>query len=115
MTASPVGPLMRPEIATSLRREAGHEWSRVEVAAALLKSLHREYRALLANAAAGRDDIIRRFEECSSYARGRNVHVEEDGGYDGITAGLDGRGFLRVDTASGIRTVLSGNVRAKNQ
>ena len=100
------------EIATSLRRESGRDWSRVELTAALLKSLHREYRALLADPAAGREDILRRFEQCSSYARDRAVHVEEDGGYDGVTAGLDDRGFLRVNTASGVRTVLSGAVRA---
>ena len=33
------------EIATSLRIETGTEWSRVELCAALLKSLDREYRA----------------------------------------------------------------------
>ncbi len=32
--------------------------------------------------------------------------------FSGITAGLDPRGFLLVDTGSGIRTVLSGGVRA---
>jgi len=100
------------EIATSLWRETGRNWSRVELTAALLKSLHREYRALLADPVAGREDILRRFEQCSSYARGRAVHVDEDGGYEGVTAGLDPRGFLRVDTASGTRTVLSGAVRA---
>lgn len=84
----------------------------MDLTAALLKSLHREYRALLADATAGRKDILRRFEQCSSYARGRAVHVEEDGGYEGVTAGLDERGFLRVNTASGVRTVLSGAVRA---
>jgi BirA family biotin operon repressor/biotin-[acetyl-CoA-carboxylase] ligase len=100
------------EIATSLRLESGHDWSRVELTAALLKSLHREYRALLVDGPAGREDILRRFEQCSSYARGRTVHVEEDGGYEGVTAGLDPRGFLRVDTAAGTKTVLSGTVRA---
>jgi BirA family biotin operon repressor/biotin-[acetyl-CoA-carboxylase] ligase len=37
--------------------------------------------------------------------------VEEDGGYDGTTAGLDERGFLLVETDRGLRTVLSGGVR----
>ncbi len=100
------------ESATSLRRETGRDWSRVELTAALLKSLHREYRAFLADPAAVSEDILRRFEQCSSYVRGRAVHVEEDGGYDGVTAGLDSRGFLRVNTDSGVRTVLSGTVRA---
>ena len=34
------------------------------------------------------------------------------GGYEGITEGLDDRGFLLVRTQSGLRTVLSGDVRA---
>ena len=100
-------------VATSLRLETGREWSRVEVAAALLKSLDREYRALVENPRAARESIHRRFEERSSYARRREVHVEEDGGYDGITEGLDERGFLRVRTEQGLRTVLSGGVRAR--
>ena len=40
------------------------------------------------------------------------MHVEEHGGYDGVTAGLDERGFLLVRTADGMRTVISGGVRA---
>jgi len=42
--------------------------------------------------------------------RGRKVRVEENGGFDGVTAGLDARGFLQVRTAQGIRIVLSGTV-----
>ena len=100
-------------IATSLRLETGRDWSRVEVAAALLKSLDREYRALLESPREACESIYKRFEERSSYARGREVHVEEDGGYDGITEGLDERGFLLVRTPQGLRTVLSGGVRAR--
>ena len=48
------------EIATSLKSETGTEWSRVELCAALLKSLDREYRSLLHDAGA-RDAILRRF------------------------------------------------------
>ena len=40
------------------------------------------------------------------------MRVEEDGGYEGVTAGLDTRGFLQVETRNGLRTVLSGGVRA---
>ncbi|MDT8071131.1 MAG: biotin--[acetyl-CoA-carboxylase] ligase [Terriglobia bacterium] len=100
-------------IATSLRVETGREWSRVDVATALLKSLDREYRALLDNPRGARESIHKRFEERSSYARRREVHVDEDGGYDGITEGLDERGFLRVRTEQGLRTVISGGVRAR--
>src|SRR5271165_1958968 len=98
------------EVATSLRIETGTEWSRVELCAALLKSLDREYRSLLEDAGA-REEILRRFEESSSSVRGRKVRIEENGGLTGVTEGLDERGFLRVRTAEGLRTVVSGTVR----
>jgi len=98
------------EIATSLKGETGTEWSRVELCAALLKSLDCEYRSLLRDAGA-RDAILRRFQEHSSSACGRRVRAEENGGIEGVTEGLDGRGFLQVRTAEGLRTVVSGTVR----
>jgi BirA family biotin operon repressor/biotin-[acetyl-CoA-carboxylase] ligase len=101
------------EIATSLQMETGTEWSRVELCAALLKSLDREYRALV-NDAGARDSILRRFEQASSSVRGRSVRVEENGGIEGVTEGLDNRGFLQVRTADGLRTVVSGTVRLCN-
>jgi BirA family transcriptional regulator, biotin operon repressor / biotin---[acetyl-CoA-carboxylase] ligase len=98
------------EIATSLKIETGTEWSRVELCAALLKSLDREYRSLMQDAGA-RDAILRRFEQSSSSVRGKKVSVEENGGLAGITEGLDERGFLQVRTPEGLKTVLSGTVR----
>jgi BirA family biotin operon repressor/biotin-[acetyl-CoA-carboxylase] ligase len=98
------------DIATSLRIETGTEWSRVELLAALLKSLDREYRSLGEDAEA-RDAILRRFEESSSSVRGRKVSIEENDGLAGVTEGLDERGFLRIRTAEGLRTVVSGTVR----
>ena len=97
-------------IATSLRIASGREWSRMELGAALLKSLDREYRDFLGNADA-RKSILRRFEEHSSSVRGCKVRVEENGGFEGVTEGLDGEGFLRVRTGSTLQTVLSGTVR----
>jgi BirA family biotin operon repressor/biotin-[acetyl-CoA-carboxylase] ligase len=97
------------EIATSLRIETGTEWSRVEICAALLKSLDREYRSLVEDAGA-RDAILRRFEESSSSVRGRKVSIDENGGLAGVTEGLDERGFLRVRTADGLRTVVNGTI-----
>ncbi|MGH9579662.1 MAG: biotin--[acetyl-CoA-carboxylase] ligase [Terriglobales bacterium] len=98
--------------ATSLALESGRTWSRAELAAALLKSLDREYRALAGREApAAREALLQRFQERSSYARGRLVRVEENGGFEGITDGLDPRGFLRVRTEHDWRTVLSGAVR----
>ena len=102
--------------ATSLRLATGRVWSRVELAAALLKALDREYRALTsADSAAARESVLRRFVESSSYARGKAVRVEENGGFEGITDGLDAHGFLKVRTEQGWRTVLSGGVRALEQ
>src|SRR3712207_8831961 len=59
--------------------------------AALLKRFDREYSALQANASRGNAgfDILRRLTHASSWIRGKRVHVAEDGGYTGITAGLD--------------------------
>jgi len=99
-------------IATSLRIASGHEWSRVQLAAALLKSLDAWYRRLTDGGADARSAIFRKFEERSSFTQSRFVHVDEEGGYDGVTEGLDNRGFLLVRTESGLRTVLSGGVRA---
>ena len=97
--------------ATSLRLETGRTWSRVELAAALQKSLHREYRAIVSARAKALAEIIRRFEDASSSARGRRVRVEEEGGYEGVTEGLDAGGFLQVRSGDSVRTVISGGVR----
>jgi len=99
--------------ATSLRLATGSEWSRVELAAALLKSLDREYRNLMQGPNA-RESILRRFSENSSWVNGKDVRIEENGSaFEGTTAGLDQRGFLQVRTAKGTQTVLSGTVRER--
>ncbi len=99
--------------AVSLRMATGSEWSRVEVAAALLKSLDREYRDLLEQPDA-RQSILRRFAEHSSWVKGKPVRIEENGSHvEGTTEGLDDRGFLQVRTAEGVQTVLSGTVRER--
>jgi BirA family transcriptional regulator, biotin operon repressor / biotin---[acetyl-CoA-carboxylase] ligase len=95
--------------AISLGMASGTDYSRLQLCAALLKSLDREYRNLL-EAPGARDSILQRFAERSSSARGARVHLEEDPGFQGVTEGLDARGFLQVRTAQGIRTVLSGTV-----
>ncbi len=100
-------------IATSLRLEAGQRFSRVELVAALLRSLDREQALLQDGVDAARQRILRRFEEHSTYCCDCKVTVEEDGGYEGVTRGLDDRGFLRVETSRGMRTVLSGGVRKR--
>jgi BirA family biotin operon repressor/biotin-[acetyl-CoA-carboxylase] ligase len=106
------------DVATSLRIESGRQWARLELAGALIRALDREYRGLLRamnspirTPALRFEPIIRRVESRSSYAQGKLVHVEEDGGYSGVTDGLDPRGFLRVRTDRGMRMVISGSVR----
>jgi BirA family transcriptional regulator, biotin operon repressor / biotin---[acetyl-CoA-carboxylase] ligase len=104
--------------ATSLRLECGKECSRLEMTAALIRAVDREYRALLRamespirTPALRFEPIMRRVESRSSYATGKLVHVDENGGYTGTTDGLDPRGFLRVRTDQGLRIVVSGSVR----
>jgi len=98
--------------ATSLRLITGSEWSRVELVAALLKSLDREYRNLTA-ASGALESVLRRFAEHSSWVRGKSVRIEENGSsFTGTTEGLDPRGFLQVRTAQELTTVLSGTVRS---
>lgn len=100
------------EIATSLRIETDREWSRDDILVALLKAFDREYKALLTEANARRS-IIERFERLSSYAHDARVEVDDHGAaqFSGVTEGLDERGFLRVRTSEGMRTVFSGGVR----
>ena len=99
--------------ATSLRLVTGGEWSRIELVAALLKSLDREYRQLLDDPDA-RESILQRFAASSSWVQGKQVRIEENGSaFEGTTEGLDPRGFLRVGTPHGMQTVLSGTVRER--
>lgn len=103
------------EVATSLGLVRGEWLEREAVLAGLLRHFDSEYRTLngAGDAKAARAALLARFTRASSYACGRRVRVEDSGQppFEGTTAGLDERGFLRVQTAEGIRTVLSGGVR----
>jgi BirA family biotin operon repressor/biotin-[acetyl-CoA-carboxylase] ligase len=99
--------------ATSLQIETGKSWSREELLIALLKSIEAEYFRAIAGPKSQKL-LIERLEAVSSYVRGKPVHVDEADGYDGVTDGLDGQGFLRVSTEDGVRTVISGGVRERN-
>jgi BirA family biotin operon repressor/biotin-[acetyl-CoA-carboxylase] ligase len=59
------------------------------------------------------DEILRRFVESSSYAKGRRVRVQQEGRtLEGVTCGLDASGFLLLREDSGIETtILAGGVR----
>jgi BirA family biotin operon repressor/biotin-[acetyl-CoA-carboxylase] ligase len=98
-------------IASSLRSETGRSWARQDLLIALLQSLYREAQALSAETTGAALNILKRIEGASSWIRGKHVRVDEGGGYAGVTAGLDARGFLQVRTPQGLRTVFSGGVR----
>jgi len=74
---------------------------------ALLRALSAEMVALETGG-----EVLERFAKASTWVRGKRVHVEDAGGYTGVTNGLDVHGFLRILTESGSeRLVLSGGVR----
>jgi BirA family biotin operon repressor/biotin-[acetyl-CoA-carboxylase] ligase len=99
--------------AISLRLVTGSEWSRVELVGALLKSLDREYRALV-NDADAQVSVRERFTQNSSWVFGKKVRIEENvPALEGTTEGLDSRGFLQLRTPHGLQTVLSGTVRER--
>jgi BirA family transcriptional regulator, biotin operon repressor / biotin---[acetyl-CoA-carboxylase] ligase len=105
------------DVATSLRIETGREWPRQELLLALLESLENEVAALTRSPDVGiaASSVRERITAGSTWIRGKRVRVDEaaNGGeaFTGTTDGLDERGFLKVRTADGMRTVLSGGVR----
>lgn len=106
-----------PEIAslaTSLALEGAQRLNRQTLLIALLRALDRELYELDREHAGLKSGagLLSRFERASSWVKGKRVHVPEDGGYTGVTAGMNDRGFLLVDDDAGVRrTVLSGGVR----
>jgi len=90
---------------------AGARVNRDDLLLALADAVDRCCRILVED---GAHAILRMFESCSSYARGRRVRVEQtDGAIEGVTEGLDGSGFLLVRQDDGKRTtVLTGGVRS---
>jgi BirA family biotin operon repressor/biotin-[acetyl-CoA-carboxylase] ligase len=95
-------------IATSLRIATGQPQSRNALLIAILRALDFELTQLEAH----QPDLLARFTAASTWVRGKRVHVPEQGGYTGTTAGLDPNGYLLVDADDHTqRTVLSGGVR----
>lgn len=96
-------------IATSLRIETGREQPK-ELLLDRVTAECLRYAAM--PAAKGKEYILREFERCSTYVRGKAVSVDAgDRVLNGVTAGLDENGFLKVETATGIETVIAGGVR----
>lgn len=96
--------------ATSLDIAAGRRVSRQVLLVALLKSLEREM-LLLADSGAV-SATLARVERASTWIRGRRVEVHGPQECVGVTAGLDGQGFLLMQTADGLVTVQTGGIRA---
>ncbi|AFL87336.1 birA, biotin-(acetyl-CoA-carboxylase) ligase [Terriglobus roseus DSM 18391] len=91
--------------ATSLRRAWGHIISREDLAIELLRALHAELQQRDAT-------LYDRFEQRSTWVRGKRVHVAEAEGYTGTTAGLTADGLLLVQCDDQqTRAVRHGGVR----
>jgi BirA family biotin operon repressor/biotin-[acetyl-CoA-carboxylase] ligase len=96
--------------ATSIRVATGQRYDRADLLIALLESTNAFSKMLHE---AGKAAILAAFTRASSYAKGKHVHVDMgDRLVQGITAGLDDYGFLRVLTPNGtVETILAGGVR----
>jgi BirA family biotin operon repressor/biotin-[acetyl-CoA-carboxylase] ligase len=97
------------EIATSLRMATGRIHSRMELLVRLLRQMERYYNALTGE---GPGPILKRFAEVSSYCQGKRVFIRTASEtFEGITAGLEPDGILRVKRKNGVvETVISGDV-----
>ncbi|MBL8177334.1 MAG: biotin--[acetyl-CoA-carboxylase] ligase [Bryobacterales bacterium] len=97
-------------IAGSLRLATGRRLNREPMAIEVLRAIDRHVEILVKD---GPEAILRLFTAASSYVRGRRVVVEQgDRELRGVTAGLDGGGFLILRQDDGSETViLAGGVR----
>lgn len=101
-------------LATSIH-QAGSAVTRESLLIALLRALDLEIRNLIQQfrGTLNSPRLLERFASASTWVRGKRVRVDENGGYTGVTDGLDLRGFLRVAGDDGVlHTVLSGGVRS---
>ena len=98
------------EEATSLRIAAGKQYARETLLITLLPAIDR-YCELASTH--GAESILRLFAAYSTYVSSRRVVVDQPGQrIEGITAGLDEHGFLRVRKDNGVLvTILAGGVR----
>jgi BirA family biotin operon repressor/biotin-[acetyl-CoA-carboxylase] ligase len=97
--------------ATSLLIETGRRIAPEEFASHLLDRLERWYRISIEE----RAQVIDRWEQLSSYARGSVVQIESSGGLiEGVTRGLSPTGALLLEMSSGvINEIVSGEVRLR--
>lgn len=96
-------------LATSLRMVTGRIHSRLRLVVRLLRKLETYYNQFLAE---GPAPIVTRFNEVSSFARGKRVRISTPSeSYTGTTEGLEPHGLLRVRRDDGrLETVISGDV-----
>jgi BirA family biotin operon repressor/biotin-[acetyl-CoA-carboxylase] ligase len=96
-------------IATSLRKETGRVWPRLELLARLLHEFESDYNRWMRE---GPSFVIERFQKLSSFANSRQVRVDLGNEvYFGVTAGLSPEGLLLVQKKSGpLVTVIAGDV-----
>lgn len=97
-------------IATSLRLAGRREFAREPLLVRVVEGVERHVRLLIEEGPAA---ILDAFAHASSYVRGRRVRVDfGDQVQEGVTEGLDERGFLRLRTEAGrLVTILAGGVR----
>jgi BirA family biotin operon repressor/biotin-[acetyl-CoA-carboxylase] ligase len=105
--------LLRETSATTSHPQPSKKISRETLLYHLILALDDEIRALESELSGqSAPSLLARFTQASTWVRGKRVRVDESGGYTGLTAGLDERGFLLVNGDDGIlHTVLSGGVR----
>jgi BirA family transcriptional regulator, biotin operon repressor / biotin---[acetyl-CoA-carboxylase] ligase len=97
------------DTATSLRVETGKSQSRMELLVRLLREFENDYNRFLRE---GVESVMARFEEVSTYAKGKRVRVTNGTeSYVGTTAGLGPEGLLQVERDDGkVMTVIAGDV-----
>ncbi len=96
-------------LATSLRLATGRKQSRLQLLVRLLRKLESYYNLFLSQ---GPAPIVNRFNEVSSFARGKRVRITTPlESYTGTTEGLEPHGLLRVARDDGRHdVVISGDV-----
>ena len=96
-------------VATSLCAESGKRQSRLEILVRLLREFENDYNRFMREGSAS---VVKRFEEVSSYARGKRVQVATGvESFSGVTAGLAPEGLLRVKRDDGeVMTVVAGDI-----
>jgi len=94
---------------TSLDLETGRETSRQQLLITLLHALDAEYKTLVSQHSLLA--IPSRIAAISSWVEGRRVAVHGPLSCEGVTAGLDANGFLRLRTVDGLVTITTGGLR----